>query len=113
MAGHGGELVFAGIFFWRAWTGGFTHSMQERYTYASLACFLVVANLVFHFKLMTSAAYRMYYVSPGSGSFGLENDYLRVARDYMGVSLATVGGMMFLVNAVLLPVVVWRLARRG
>lgn len=110
LAGHGGELAFAGIFLWRAWTGGFTHSLEERYTYASVGCFLAIHNLVFHFRLMTSAAYQSLYLT--NGSYNFENDYIRVARDHLGVSLPTVATFMFVVNAVVLPLLLWILIRR-
>lgn len=84
--------------------------MQERYLYAFLAWFLAVDNLVFHFRLMTDASYQMRYHD--NGSFGLVNDYIRVANA-AGISLGTVATGMLFVNVVVLPLVVWLCIRRA
>ena len=104
LGGHGAELAFAGICFFRAWTGGFTSSTAERIAYATLGWYCSCSNLVFHFKLMTSHGFQIRYAS--GGSFGLTNDYIRVATDHLGCSVSTVALMMFLVNLFVLPAAV-------
>lgn len=102
LGGHLGELAFAGIFFVRALSGGVTESLAERVTYAVCAWFLTGRNVVLAFSLMTSEAARAHYA--GSGSYGLTNDYLRVARDHLHWSLEGVAGLMLLCSIATLPI---------
>jgi len=104
LGGHGTELAFAGICFFRAWTGGFTTSTAERTAYATCGWFCFCTNLVFHLQLMSSRGFQIRYAS--GGSFGLTNDYIRVATDILGCSVSTVALLMLLVNIILLPAAV-------
>jgi hypothetical protein len=104
LGGHGTELAFAGICFFRAWTGGFTSSAAERTAYATVGWYCFCTNLAFHLKLMSSRGFQIRYAS--GGSFGLTNDYIRVATDILGCSVSTVAFLMFLVNIILLPALV-------
>ncbi|MHC4512130.1 MAG: hypothetical protein ACYTKC_15040 [Planctomycetota bacterium] len=114
LGGHGTELAFAGICFFRAWTGGFTASTAERTAYATCGWFCFCTNLMFHLKLMSSRGFQIRYAS--GGSFGLTNDYIRVATDILGCSVSTVALLMLLVNIIVLPaavvVAVWIWNRR-
>ena len=101
LGGHGGELAFACIAFWRAITGGFTSSNGERALYATVAWFLVADNLVLSLGLVFSAAARAHYAT--NGSFGLTNDYLRVANDVLGMPLPLVAFGMTLLALGTLP----------
>ena len=109
VGGHVGELAFAGIFFWRAIVGGFTESKAERALYALLAFFLVGQNLWLSGGLMWSAEVQEWYAR--SGSFGLTNDYIRLARDVLRTELSTVAGAMFVATLTVLPLS-WFAARK-
>jgi hypothetical protein len=78
VAGRVGELVFATIFFWRALAGGFIHQESERPVYASLGWFWMGQNIWLFGALMWSQQTRAWYFT--NGSFGLENDFVRIAR---------------------------------
>ena len=96
LSGHASELAFAAVFLVRALVGGFSHSYAERVTYATVAWMLIGKNLWLSFGLMTSPVARDDYAS--SGSFGLTNDYLRVAEDVVGCSLEAVAAGMGLLS---------------
>ncbi len=66
--------------------------------------------MVFHCKLVFSAGYRALYQT--NGSFGFENDYLRVARD-LGTSVPVIAGGMLFVTVIVLPGIVWWTVRRA
>ncbi|MDF1700613.1 MAG: hypothetical protein P1V36_05595 [Planctomycetota bacterium] len=104
LAGHGGELAFAGIFFFRALSGGFTESTAERITYAACAWFLLGRNVVLDFGLMSSEVARTAYA--GNGSFGLTQDFIRAAR-MLGWPLGGVGALMLLLSLLTLPLAWW------
>jgi hypothetical protein len=96
VAGHLGELAFAAVFLWRGATGGFTASRAERGLYATLGFYLVGRNALLSGGLVWSEARRHEYA--GNGSFGLENDYVRVARECLGCSTETVAFVMLVVT---------------
>lgn len=103
LSGHLGELTFAGIFLWRARTGQAIERESERPVYAALGWFLVARNVVLSFGLVFSASARAWYHS--SGSFGLTNDYIRVAQHVLHVPLETVAIFMLLVSLGVVPLV--------
>ena len=105
VGGHAGELIFATIFFWRVLVGGWSRSNAERVTYAACAWFLLGRNLWLTGGLMWDEGVQAWYQS--SGSFGLTNDYIRLAKDVMGVGLGAVAFMMFLVALGVLPLAWW------
>jgi hypothetical protein len=107
VSGHLGELGFATVFLWRAWTGGFTASRVERGLYAVCGWFLVGRNAWLSAGLAWSDQAKATYAS--NGSFGLENDYVRLAREVLGVSTEAVALGMLLV-AVATPFVAWSIA---
>ena len=100
LGGHGGETVLATIFFWRAAVISHKVREEERTLYAALGWFLWLQNLVLHWNLMFSAASRNWYLN--NGSFGLENDFVRLA-DSLGWSLPGLSGVMLLVTLALPP----------
>ncbi len=104
LGGHVSELVFAGIFFYRGLSGGFTDSTPERITYATCAWYLLARNVTLSFGLMTSAADRAAYAT--SGSFGLTNDFIRVGRE-LGWTLPGVARLMFVLALMVLPLAIW------
>ncbi|MDA1194093.1 MAG: hypothetical protein O2894_02830 [Planctomycetota bacterium] len=104
LAGHGGELVFAGVFFYRALSGGFTESIPERITYGACAWFLLGRNIAMDYGIMTSEAARAAYI--GNGSFGLTQDFVRAAA-LLDWSLAGVGALMLVLSLATLPLAWW------
>ena len=106
--GHLGELTFAVIFFWRAVVGGFSRSGAERVTYATVAWFLFGSNVWLSGGLLFSDEVRSWYAA--SGSFGLTNDYIRLARSVMHVDLGVVAFLMLAVTLTV-PFLAWLLAR--
>ena len=106
LGGHLGELAFAGVFFWRALT---PRSQVERSMSAMVGWFLVGRNVWLASGLIWSAEVRGWYAR--SGSFGLTNDYIRLARDVMRVDLSVVAFVMLLVALAPLPLA-FVLARR-
>lgn len=108
LAGHLSEIAFGGVFFWRALVGGFTQSRPERVAYGACAWYLVLGNVWLSGGLMFSESVRQWY--RGSGSFGLENDYLRLAKS-LHIGVGAVAFLMLLVALAALPVA-WRFALR-
>ncbi len=106
--GHLGELIFATVCFWRTLHGGFTQNNLERLLYGVLGWYLLGSNLALSLGLMFSETARQTYAS--NGSFGLTNDYLRLAHEVLGVSLGSVAFVMLLVSLIPLPLalVLWR-----
>ena len=107
-AGQFGELLFAGIFLWRAYTGGFTEQPAERPLYAALGLLFVWRNVALAGGLIFSASARATYHS--NGSFGGENDLVRIARDHLGTSLPMAAAPLLLA-ALATPVLAWWLGR--
>jgi hypothetical protein len=110
LGGHLGELAMATICFWRAMSGGFSDSKSERGLYAVVAWYLSGSNFLLCQGLAFSGIARSEYA--GNGSFGLTNDYIRLAEDVMGTGLATVGFVMMLVSLLPLPLA-WLIRRFG
>ena len=111
LAGHSAELAFATLCLWKTLDGGFTDSRLERWLYGTLGWRLLGTNLALCWGLMQSAAARGAYRS--NGSFGLTNDYLRVA-DLLSVNLQTVALGMLVVGLLAFPAALglWRLSSR-
>ena len=103
LGGHLGELAIGGVFLARALSGGFSESQIERGLYATLGWFLIGTNLFLTAGLVTSGAARAKYAS--NGSYGMENDYVRLA-DHLGGSLEGVAMGMTVVALVVAPAIV-------
>lgn len=103
-AGHGGELVFATIFFCRALNGGFIHEEGERPIYSTLGWFWMGGNILLFGSLVLSEASRQWYYQ--NGSFGLRNDFIRLAEDYFHTSLEAACAPMILLSLFPLPVAI-------
>jgi hypothetical protein len=112
LAGHGAELLFAILCLWKTLDGGFTRSRVERGLYALVGWYLLGTNAWLCWGLVASGLARAEYRS--SGSFGLTNDYVRVAEDVLGWRLPSVAGLMLVACALVLPAAfaLWRLGRR-
>ena len=109
LGGHLGELAMATVCIWRALCGGFSENNLERLLYSLLGWYLVGSNVALCAGLLFSGAARSEYAS--NGSFGLTNDYLRVANDVLGTSLGTVAFGMLLVALIPVPLA-WFLHHR-
>lgn len=111
LAGHGGELAFATLCLWKTLDGGFTDSKLERALYGMLGWFLLGKNAHLCFALMQSAGARAEY--DANGSFGLTNDYIRVAEDVLHCPLQRVALMMLVACVFVLPAALglWRVSR--
>lgn len=107
LAGHLGELAFAGIFFHRALTGGFSGISAERPLYAALAWFWSAGVFLLGAGLLFSSSARASYSA--NRSFGIVNDLERLAA-MTGIPL---GGLAFLLMLLaLLPLpIAWFLSR--
>jgi hypothetical protein len=113
LSGHLGEMVFAGIFLWRALVQGFTGSRFERVLYATLGWYFVGKNVGLTLGLARSDAAREHYAA--NGSFGLTNDYIRAAEDVLGWPLESLALAMTLPALVVPPLALWlgRVAERA
>lgn len=113
-AGHFFELIVGGLFLGRALQGGlshdFTHNQIERGLYSILGWFLIGRNLLLAGGLVGSATARAEYAS--NGSFGIENDYMRLG-ELWGTPLQSVGVVMAVLSSLIAPTVVavWMLKR--
>jgi len=107
LGGHLGELAFAGIFFWRALT---PRAPVERAMSAMVGWFLAGRNVWLAGGLLWSEQVRGWYAA--SGSFGLANDYIRLARDVLHVELGVVAFFMLLVALAPLPLALFVTTRR-
>ncbi|MEK6246872.1 MAG: hypothetical protein N2C12_01750, partial [Planctomycetales bacterium] len=88
LSGHLCELIVGGIFLWRARTGLFTEDGIERLLYACLGWYLIFSNAYLCYGIAFDKSIRTWYST--SGSFDQTNDYIRVARDALNLSLNTV-----------------------
>lgn len=104
-AGHLGELALATYFLSRAVSGGFTGSAAERATHAMVGWFLVGRNAWLAGGLLWKESVRDWYAE--SGSFGLVNDYLRIAREVFGSSLSVPATAMLVASLLVLPAALW------
>jgi hypothetical protein len=111
LAGHGAELAFASVCLWKALDGGFTDSKLERGLYGTVGWYLLGKNLFLCWGLMRSAAARAEYDE--NGSFGLTNDYIRVAQEVLSCPLERVALTMLIASLLVLPAAfaLWSLSR--
>lgn len=104
-AGHGGELVFAAIFFFRSVTGESVAFEAERTVYAAIAWATVIRGAQLALGLATSQQTRDWYEGAKGGGHWM--DFSRLSRDHFGCDLETVA-WAFLVACCLTPLVaVW------
>ena len=96
--GHGSELIFAGIFFYRAMSYSSMFDSGLRPVYAFLGGFLVFWDFRFFFRLVTSLNYRFEYHE----QLGGDNDLIALTADYQLSDLRTLA-LIFLVCTVLVP----------
>jgi hypothetical protein len=105
LAGHGGELVIATIFLWRSLVPSFKVQEEERTLYAALGWYLWFQNTAMNWNLVHSEESRNWYYE--NGSFGLENDFVRIA-EHFGWSLPFMAGLMLLACLLVPPLgLIW------
>jgi hypothetical protein len=107
--GHGSELVFAGIFLYRALTGNACRAPGERPLYAFCGFFILINDAAFALSLLTSAANVADYEDAKGGGHWM--DFSRLADDYAHVGLRAIV-FLFLIAVVLVPFVVYFAAAR-
>lgn len=101
--GHGFELVFVGIFLYRALSGAACRIAAERPLYGMLACYIFLYDLKFAQGLLFDQEVRQIYIQ-GKGGV-LDHDFVRLAHGASGLS----GVVMLFVLACLVtpPLVFW------
>lgn len=103
--GHLSELVFAGIFLYRALDGRACRVAAERPLYAFCGIFILMNDVVFATGLLTSAAKVADYEEAKGGGHWM--DFSRLADDYLHVDLKAVA-FFFLLACLTVPVfAVW------
>jgi hypothetical protein len=107
-AGHASELLFAGIFLYRALSGSACRTPGERPLYGAVATFLLLNAAGFAWRLMTDHGFRVEYEEAKGG--GRWMDFSRLADEFFGVELQTVAAA-FLFAAVATPLVTWAALR--
>ena len=100
--GHGFELIFAGIFLYRAISGYACRYSIERPLYASIGFFTLFYDIRFAWRLIFSPFHRSIY-KEGKGGI-LDHDFVRLAGEYFHVNLSVIS-IFFLLCCVLTPVV--------
>lgn len=98
--GHGSELIFAGVFLYRALTGDACRVAGERPLYAFCAFFILLSDAAFAISLLTSRANVLDYEDAKGGGHWM--DFSRLAEDYLHVQLQAVV-FLFLVAVALVP----------
>jgi hypothetical protein len=101
LAGTSRSSASPAMCLFRALSGGFTHSKAERALHGTLGWFLLGRNVALCWGLVSSNGARALYHS--NGSFGMTNDYIRVADDVLGWQLQSVAGAMLFAAALVLP----------
>jgi len=106
--GHGMELVFAGIFIYRALSGSSVVNSIERPLYGCVGMFIVMDDIRFAYRLMTDETTRQWYEAAKGG--GHIMDFSRIAENYLNVELTSVAAF-FLVCCILTPFLAWAFLR--
>lgn len=106
--GHGAELIFAGIFLYRALTGEKLRTPAERPLYAFVGCFILLSDLRFAFRLLFSSEQRQLYEEAKGGGHWM--DFSRIAEEYLRTDLETVAAAFLLccLLPAVLPFLVYR-----
>ncbi len=107
--GHGFELLFAGIFLYRGLSGFGCRYPIEQPLYGMVGFFIVFYDLRFAWGLIADPIARAVY-EQGKGGI-IDNDLVRLARDYAHVDLSAIA-WLFLILAALLPGLIFQLYRQ-
>ncbi len=106
--GHGGELLFATVFLYRAWSGSSLVHELERPIYAFAGSYIQFYDLRFAFELLTSQAARLDYEDAKGGGHWM--DFSRLANEFFGGRFLLVV-LAFFVACLLPPLIAWLLHR--
>lgn len=98
--GHGTELIFGGIFFYRALSGSSIIIDAERPLYGFLGFFIFFSDIGFAHRLITSTSFRAEYEAAKGGGHWM--DFSRIAEEYLKVKLSTVA-VLFLFLCLITP----------
>ena len=96
--GHGFELLFAGIFFYRAMSGFACVHSAERPLYGFLGFLITFDNLRFAYRLVNSHEHRWMYENAKGGGHWMDFD--RLAREFLEVDLSVVAHAFMVASAV-------------
>jgi len=99
--GHGSELIFAGIFTYRAISGTAIINPLERPLYAFLGFFTILCDTQFAFRLITSTHHRAQYQSAKGGGHWM--DFSRIAENYLHIDLTTVAAFFLVLCLATIP----------
>jgi len=102
-AGHGAELVFAGVILYKAVSGTAKHRLARPF-YAFLSLFLIADDIRFAWLLSSRTAFRQGY--EGMKGSGFRMDFSRIAEEFLGVDVSVVA-VTFLIACLLTPVLAW------
>lgn len=102
--GHGTELIFAGIFLYRALSGSSIVAPVERPLYAFVGFFILLYDIGFAYQLITDYGYRVDYEEAKGGE--IQSDFSRIADEFLHVNLTSVAGF-FLVCCLVTPIFVF------
>jgi hypothetical protein len=109
--GHGTEMIFVGIFYYRALTGASINNPMdrlddgpsvERVLYAVSGTVVLLMNLKMFYRVLFDSEWRRWYEA---GKSGMANDFTAVA-DRLDVDLNMIA-TPFVVLALLVPAVTW------
>ncbi len=106
--GHGLELLFIGIFLYRAATGWHGQQPGEQSLYGILGFFILFYDLNFVRQLLFDPVMRELYFM-GKGEV-LDHDFVRIAREFLQVNLSLVV-VLFGLLCLLTPLATWGLYR--
>jgi len=95
--GHGFELLFAGIFFYRALSGFACVHAAERPLYGFLGFLITFDNMRFAYRLIYSHEHRWMYENAKGGGHWMDFD--RLAREFLLVDLSAVAYFFMLASA--------------
>jgi len=95
--GHGFELLFAGIFFYRALSGFACVHAVERPLYAFLGFLITFDNMRFAYRLIYSHEHRWMYENAKGGGHWMDFD--RLAREFLLVDLSAIAQFFMLASA--------------
>ena len=103
--GHGAELIFAGIFLYRALSGAaVVHGQLERVLYAACGTLLVLENVHLSWGLVSDVDVRTAYGMAKGGGNMMDLD--RIAIDFLSVPVQTPAGLL-LIASLVTPVVTY------
>lgn len=100
--GHGFELIFAGLFLYRALSGSGCRYSIDRTLYGILGCFIILYDVRFSYQLLTDLGTRSIYEA-GKGGI-LDHDFVRLAHDYFHTNLSVIVAM-FLMGCLATPII--------